>query len=352
MPRKTKIFLISLTLLCGSFIEPHTSLYATRASTSAPAPSGEATTSLPMSGELEIKSAPGGGALKPGMKLTIKPQKTPPEMSCIKKRGRLVVGMLMDDKIPFYMRMGEDKIVGIDVEIAKFIAKSLGVKAVFSREAKTVDELIQLVLDRKVDMAISGLSPNFDRLEQVQISQPYVNLSKALMINSILLQKLNADRTETLESLFAHSASKIGVLRGSPYVEFVQQIFPKADIIEFDSWEQDIVPQVLSGELLAAFDNEWVIRKSMHLTPQAYLRLLSIVIEAELDPKVIVVPWSSRQLLAWINRYLKWGRFNITSYDLLQKFKDMQRIKKINLKKTKIEFQKIQPEQIIENNEN
>ncbi|MEN8236362.1 MAG: transporter substrate-binding domain-containing protein [Pseudomonadota bacterium] len=338
MQKKRTKFLIGVTLWCVAFFAQSNMLLAT--APPAPTKSGEATTSLPFSGEINIQSTPGVSGLKPGMKLTIRPQKTPPEMSCIKKRGRIVVGMLHDDQIPFYMRLGTDEVVGTDVEVAQFIANSLGVKAVFSREAKTVEELVDLVINRKVDLAISGISPNFDKIEQVRVSKSYVTLNKAMMINTLLLQKLNPDRTQSLESLFAQSTSKIGVLRGSPYTEFAQRIFPKAQIIEYESWEQDIVPLVLSGELLAAFDNEWVIRKTMHQIPEAYLRLISVAIETEFDPKVIVVPWSSQQLLAWVNRYLELGKINITSYDLLQKFKDMERIKKISLKKSRYKNKK------------
>lgn len=94
-------------------------------------------------------------------------------LDAIKEKGKIVVG-LSADYPPFEFLLingGKSEIVGFDVEFAKLIAEDLGVEL----EIKNMD--FGLVLgsleNGSIDLAISGLSKNPERLEVIDMSEPY-----------------------------------------------------------------------------------------------------------------------------------------------------------------------------------
>ena len=81
----------------------------------------------------------------------------------IKNKGKIVVAM-NPEFAPFEFKTlvnGKDTIVGADVEIAKAIAKELGVKVEFS--AMSFNNVLSSVQSGKADIGISGISATKER---------------------------------------------------------------------------------------------------------------------------------------------------------------------------------------------
>ncbi|MBT8913547.1 ABC transporter permease [Lactobacillus delbrueckii subsp. bulgaricus] len=94
-------------------------------------------------------------------------------MKKIKKSGKLVVGISADyPPLEFTKNVnGKNKYVGVDVELAKQIAKDLGVKL----EIKNMDfdSLLVALETGKIDVIISGMTPTAERKKSIDFSKIY-----------------------------------------------------------------------------------------------------------------------------------------------------------------------------------
>ncbi|ADL08314.1 basic amino acid ABC transporter substrate-binding protein [Thermosediminibacter oceani] len=93
----------------------------------------------------------------------------------IKKAGKLVIGTSADYP-PFEFHQvtgGKDEIVGFDIDIAKAIAKELGVDLEIKDMA--FESIIPAVLSKTVDLGIAGFTITEERLKSVNFSDPYID---------------------------------------------------------------------------------------------------------------------------------------------------------------------------------
>lgn len=133
----------------------------------------------------------------------------------IKKAGKLVLGTCAD--YPPYefivMKDGKEQIVGFDIEIAREIAKDLGVEL----EIKNMDfdGLIPSLKTGKVDFVISGMTPTPDRMEEVDFSKIYYKA-----VQSVIVRSGDENKYTTPESL---SSVKIGAQTSSIQEEIAKE---------------------------------------------------------------------------------------------------------------------------------
>ncbi|MGE5343829.1 MAG: transporter substrate-binding domain-containing protein [Candidatus Omnitrophota bacterium] len=125
----------------------------------------------------------------------------------IKRSGKLVVGTSADYP-PYEFHLFNESngdLVGIDIDIAKAIARELGVKLVirdliFSR-------IFSALRSDQIDIAIAGLNPTAERKEFASFSDIYYQA-----IQSILIRTEDMGRIKTVEDL---RGKKIGTQRDS-----------------------------------------------------------------------------------------------------------------------------------------
>jgi len=116
----------------------------------------------------------------------------------IQRRGTLRVGL--DASFPpFEMINGNDKIVGLDVDIARAIAADLGVEAEFVNIG--FDGLYDALLARRVDMVLSGLPYDPRWTEDVAYTHNYFNAGQ------MLVTRVDEDSTDTVEDLVGHTVA-------------------------------------------------------------------------------------------------------------------------------------------------
>ncbi len=80
---------------------------------------------------------------------------------------------------PYEYREG-DEIVGIDAEIAAYIAEQLGLEV--QCEDMAFDSVIAAVTTGKVDAGIAGMTITEDRLENVNFSTPYIDAGQVVIV--------------------------------------------------------------------------------------------------------------------------------------------------------------------------
>lgn len=243
----------------------------------------------------------------------------PPDIQHILDRGTLVVAVLDRDNPPFFMKMEDGTLGGLDIQLAQAIADQLDVKLEINRSADTFNGVVDTVFNREADLAISKISRTMKRAVKVRFSTPYVTMRQGLLINRLqLAQQAKSDNvTATIRDL----SGDVGVIKGSSYVGFLKQKFPQATIVELDSWS-DIVTAVSSGEILAGYRDELEIKKVVLTKPDAALQLQTAVLTDTQDALSVVLPWESRHLLAFTNQYLDTLESDYTVDSIIETFSD------------------------------
>lgn len=235
---------------------------------------------------------------------------TPPDITRIKQRGELVVAMYYEDVPPFCMRNSENELVGIDVEIAQDIAEKLGVKLTLNRNSKTYDEIIQTVANKKADIGLSSLSNTLERATTVSFTTPYWSLKQALIINRLMLSSYKDHPDyKKVELLLNQRGIKIGVVKGSSYVDFAKKFFPLATIESYETLEQGI-EDTKKVKLLAFLYDEVEIMNWNSTHPEDSLFLKSDFITQSEDTLAIAVHWQDSHLLSWLNLSIQQSKNN------------------------------------------
>jgi len=257
-----------------------------------------------------------------------------PDIQRIVERGSLVVAVLAHDNPPFFQSRGSTTLEGLDIEIAEAIAAYLGVGLQFNRSGQTFDEVVDEVYHLEADMAISKVSRTLKRARRIRFSKPYVSLGQGLLMNRLTFAKYfeMLSQDVPVPMLVNQLEGKIGVLRGSSYVGFVKNTFPRGIVTEYDTWP-DLVQAVIRGEVLAACRDELEIKKVLLTQPNAILQMRTISLNYFKDQIAIALPWDSQHLLAFVNQYLEAAELEYTADSLLNDYTEMMDTNKISFAK-------------------
>ena len=112
--------------------------------------------------------------------------------------------MATNAEFPPYEFYENQKIVGIDAEIARAIADKLGMELVI--EDMLFDSIIPALISGKADIGVAGMTVTEDRLENIDFSEPYVQASQAIIV------KVGEDKVKSAEDL---EGKTIGVQLGT-----------------------------------------------------------------------------------------------------------------------------------------
>lgn len=159
------------------------------------------------------------------------PQEDPakPLLQRILERGVLRVGY-SPASLPFSYMNDEGRLVGYDVDMAVLLAHDLGVKPVFIPVdlANLSGELAKV----PVDIVMAGVVMTPDRLKPLRFSDPYMEVSAALVVPDHLRKAFT-----TVEAIKRMKGLTIGVFQtgGAYFVERVKELFPNAQVVVLDS---------------------------------------------------------------------------------------------------------------------
>jgi len=228
-------------------------------------------------------------------KFETEPAKSTPfhsqEIKEILDKGYIVFGMAATDQKPFkYIDTASGELIGLDVEIAYAIANRLGVKAVFNRNAASFDEVVQLVVNKEADIALSKLSLTTQRAELARFTQPYIVLRQALLINRLEYAKID-------------SKISIGVVNNSSYVNFAAANFPNAEIKKYKDWTET-VNALFEGKVMAIYRDEGEILTILATKKDASILMKPVIISDKRDPIAMAVSAEAPFLQDWLNIFL------------------------------------------------
>lgn len=234
----------------------------------------------------------------------------------ILRRGYIVVGIVGTDRPPFVYRKHNGEYTGFEISIARDIAKEMGVELKINSSAKSFDELIDITGKGEVDFSLSKLSRTLERSKVVIFSEPYISLHRAMLMNRLDVAKRRGG--STIKEYIKHFDGRIGVIKGSSYARFAMKMFPKAELVEYENWN-DSLKDLLSGSITAVFRDEFEIKSASKAIPGASLRLQSVVFTDTEDHICAAITPTRPHLYYWINEFIHTKQLKTDADSLLSK---------------------------------
>lgn len=167
-----------------------------------------------------------------------------------KEKDTIVIGTTIDNAP--YSFLQNQQISGIDIDVIQEVAKKIGKKAVI----KVLDfpSLINAVENKRVDVAIAGISITKDRLSRIHFSHPYSNS------NCVILYKKNTPISDYKD---LHQ-KKVGVEIGSSHTWFARDLSKKVAHRVISSPDMKTLIQNLNSNKIDAIISEERQAKIIH----------------------------------------------------------------------------------------
>lgn len=217
------------------------------------------------------------------------------QLAAIKKSGVLKVATSAD-YAPFEFHTmvdGKDKIVGSDIDLAKAIAKELGVKAEVSD--MNFNTVLASLKEGKADLAISAISATDERKQQFDFTDNYYNPPQVVIIN-----KKNKEIYRNANDL---KDKNVGAQKGSIQEELVKTQLKGAKLVTIDKVPNMIV-EVNQGSLAATVVEKTIAESYIAQNPD--LMIADISLEPAPDEAfAIALPKESSQLQKELNQIIK-----------------------------------------------
>ena len=208
----------------------------------------------------------------------------------ILERGMLRIGY-HKGQLPFVFLDNEGKLVGLDVQLFHMLAMELGVTLEFI--PWEYDTLYEQLDAGQFDLVAGGLIVTTTRLTKVSFSDPYMDITMALLVHDYLRTQLTTwEGIETLPGFRIGIASKERVKKA-------EQFLPETEIVELDSYAQFFdgsVPNVDALAISAEAGSAWTI-----LYPQYAVAIPEPHLSA---PIAIAMAHGDQAFLDFINAWL------------------------------------------------
>ena len=158
------------------------------------------------------------------------PSPLPGTLESVLKNGTLRIGVSLFT--PWTLKDKQDKFIGFEIDVARQLAKDLGVKPHFVE--LNWKDILPALLNKKIDIIIAGMVITPQRALKVNFSQPYAESGIGLATN--------VKRTQSFTSLkdLNHPDVTLTVVAETIADELVRRVFPKASIQTFPTSEKAI----------------------------------------------------------------------------------------------------------------
>jgi Na+/H+-dicarboxylate symporter/ABC-type amino acid transport substrate-binding protein len=145
----------------------------------------------------------------------------------IRKRGVLRVGY-NPERLPFSFFNQNGELVGFDVDMAHRLAGDLRVTLEFI--PVTYGTLVDQLRQDQFDLVMSGVAVTEWQLDRIWFSEPYLDVSLALVVKDHRREEFASKNT--IEQM---KGVRLGVVEGGYFAAKLQERFPQAQIVIFES---------------------------------------------------------------------------------------------------------------------
>lgn len=183
----------------------------------------------------------------------------------ILKRGKIIVGVKYDTK-PFGYINAKHELAGYDVDLAKYIAKSiLGKENDIEFKQVTSSNRIFALNSGKVDIIIATMTITDQRKTVVDFSLPYYMAGQAILV----------PKNSKINSISDLNGKKVIIILGSTAENNLKIIAPNSDILGFKTYTEGY-KALKNGRADAMFSDDAILLgfvaddPSIKLLPQRY----------------------------------------------------------------------------------
>ncbi|MDD3814602.1 MAG: transporter substrate-binding domain-containing protein [Desulfocapsaceae bacterium] len=207
-------------------------------------------------------------------------------------RGELRVGV-SGDMPPMNFLTKEDKVIGLDVDLATMIADAMGVKLNVQRI--DFSGLLPALEAGNIDMIVSNMTMTPDRNLQVAFVGPYFISGKAFLTKrSIVAQAKGLPDINSPQFTFA-------ALKESTSEEVIREGASQAKLLTTGT-QDEAIQMVIDGKADAMIADYSICVIAAYRNPEA--GLVSVEAPITYEPIGIAVPKGDPHLLNWLGNFL------------------------------------------------
>ena len=166
------------------------------------------------------------------------PNSRPGTLEGVLKNGTLRVGVSLFT--PWTVKTETGDIVGFEIDVAKQLAKDLGVKPQF--HVLDWEKIIPSLLNREIDIIIAGIVITPQRALKVNFSQPYDSSGIGLVTNISLTKTFKGPKDLNRPDVILASVT------GTISEDLARRVFPKATLKTFAT-SQEAMQAVTKGKV-------------------------------------------------------------------------------------------------------
>jgi len=230
--------------------------------------------------------------------------------------GKLIVAIPRINHSIYFFQDANQEWQGVDVDLARDIAKNLHVPIEFNFAASSFDDIIRLVAEHQADIALGNLSITLDRAQTVLYSSVYIKLHEAFLFNRLWLIKHWSENTDLFATL-NNSTLRLGTIQGSSYYRKSQTEFPHAKLNGYA--DANATYQALTkNEIDAIYLDDFLCEQYILDHPEQALFYKVITLTKEPDLIAIAVAHNNIRLQHWLNNYLAIKHINYSANSLLK----------------------------------
>ena len=213
-------------------------------------------------------------------------------LNAIITKGELRVGM-EPGYMPFEMKDKKGNIIGFDVDIARDMAKKMGVKLKLVPTAW--DGIIPALLTNKFDILMSGMTITQQRNLKVNFANPYVSVGQTMLIKKSLAGTIT--KASDLDKPEYTIVTKLGVTGEIA----ARKMFKHAKIRTFET-EADAAQEVLNGKADGfIYDKPY---NAIFMVQKGGDKLIHLDEDLTFEPLGWAVRKGDPDFLNWLNNYL------------------------------------------------
>jgi polar amino acid transport system substrate-binding protein len=215
-----------------------------------------------------------------------------PVIDRIIQQGELVVGMA-GNMPPLNMTTKEGELIGYEVDLARAMAKAMGVRA--KLEVIPFAELLPALQSGKIDLILSNMTITPGRNLKVAFVGPYFTSGKAFMTKIKTIA--TAEEPQDIDA----KKTKLVALKGSTSQAFVQEAIPDATLVTAKDYDE-AVKMVLEDKVHAMVADYPICVVSVFRYPNQ--GLLSVVTTLTYEPIGVGVPAGDPLLVNWVENFM------------------------------------------------
>lgn len=196
--------------------------------------------------------------------------------------------IVFGDVPPFGAVNAQRQLEGFDIDLARLVAESLGVKLELVQA--TAANRIPFLLTDKADLNIAAMSVTAERARQVVFSAPYADTSLAVFGGKSLAVRGPADL----------GRNKVAVAKGTTEDIVLTAVAPNADIMRTED-NATAVQAYLSGQAQLLAANSVVV---VELAKRAAGKEFDFKFALRRAPAHVTMRMGEQNLLQWVNTFI------------------------------------------------